>query len=40
MVACTGSYYGAAIQGFQGVTQGYPIPPTIFNVLVDIVVPH
>ena len=35
MVACAGGYYGAELQGFGGVTQGEPMPPTIFNVVVD-----
>ena len=40
MVACTGGYYGVAFKGFQGVTQGYPLYPTIFNVVVYAVVLH
>ena len=38
IVACAGGYYGAAFQEFRGVTQGDPIPLTIFNVVVDTVV--
>ena len=38
MVAREGWYYGAAFTGAQGVTQGYPLPPTIFSVVVDAVV--
>ena len=33
-------YYGTAFKGERGVTQGYPLSPTIFNVVVDAVVPH
>ena len=29
-----------AFKGNQGVTQGDPLPPTIFNVVVDAVVRH
>ena len=38
MVARAVGYYGTAFQGARGVTQGYPISPTIFNVVVDAVV--
>ena len=40
MVAKAGGYYRAAFKGARGVTQGYPLPPTIFNVVVDAVVRH
>ena len=40
MVARTGGYYGAAFQGFWGVTQLGPLSLTIFNVVVDAVVHH
>ena len=40
MVARTGGYYGEAFQDFQEVTQGVPLSPTIFNVVVDAVVRH
>ena len=33
-------YYGAGFKIFRGVIQGYPIPPTIFNVVVDVVASH
>ena len=33
-----GGYYGTALQVFQGVTQGHPLSPTIFNVVVGAVV--
>ena len=40
MVARAGGYYGAAFKGDQGVTQGDLLSPTIFNVVVDVVVIH
>ena len=40
MVARSGGYYGEAFTGAWGVTQGDPLPPTIFNVVVDAVVCH
>ena len=40
MVARAGGYYGTAFQRERGVTQGDPLPPTIFNVVVDAVVQH
>ena len=40
MVAKVGGYYGSAFQLSRGVTQGYPLSPTIFNVAVDAVVLH
>ena len=33
-----GGYYEAFFEGFRGLTQGDPLSPTIFNVVVDIVV--
>ena len=38
MVAHTGGFYGASLKSFWGVTQGYPLSPTIFNKVVDAVV--
>ena len=38
MVARAGGYYEAAFKGDRGVTQGDPVYPTIFNVVVDVVV--
>ena len=32
--------YGAIFRGEIGVTQGDPLAPTIFNVVVDVVVCH
>ena len=40
MVARSGGYYGAAFKGERGVTQGDPLSPTLFNVVVDMVVRH
>ena len=40
MVARAGGYYRAAFKGARGVTQGDPLSPTIFNVVVDAVVRH
>ena len=40
MVARAGGYYGKAFKGERGVTQGEPLSPTIFNVVVDAVVRH
>ena len=38
MVAKAGGYYGSAFGGYRVLTQGYPLPPTIFNVVVYAVV--
>ena len=38
MVARAGQYYGTGFKGGRGVTQGDPLSPTIFNVVVDAVV--
>ena len=40
MVARAGQYYGTGFKGERGVTQGDPLSPTIFNVVVDTVVRH
>ena len=40
MVARAGGYYGKALKWERGVTQGNPLSPTIFNVVVDAVVRH
>ena len=40
MAARAGSYYGKAFKGARGMTQGDPLSPTIFNVVVDAVVRH
>ena len=38
MVARARHYYSTPFKGHQGSTQGYPIPPTIFNMVVDAVI--
>ena len=40
MVAIAVGYYGSDFQSFMGVTQGDPLSPTIFNVVVDAVVQY
>ena len=40
MVARVGGYYGEAFKGAWGVTQGDPLSPTLFNLVVDAVVRH
>ena len=40
MVARAGGYYGTSFGGERGVTQGDPLSPTIFNVVVDTFVRH
>ena len=40
MVAFAGGYYGAPFKGYQGLTQGYPMYPTILNLVVDMVAKH
>ena len=38
MVTRVGGYYRTDFQGARGVTQGYPLPPTIFIVVVNVLV--
>ena len=40
MVDRSGGYYGTEFIGERGVTQGDPLSPTIFNVVVDAVIRH
>ena len=40
MAARAGGYYGTSFKGERGVTQGDPLSPTLFNVVVDAVVRH
>ena len=40
MAARAGGCYGMAFKGVGGVTQGDPLSPTIFNIVVDAVVRH
>ena len=40
MVTRAGGYYRAPFRGELGVTQGDPLLPTIYNVVLDAVVHH
>ena len=40
MVVRAVGYYGAIFRGEIGVIQGDPLAPTMFNVVVDVVVCH
>ena len=40
MVARSGRYYGTSFNVHQGVTQGVPISPTTFKMVVDVVICH
>ena len=40
MVAIMGRYYGTLFKGHQCVTQGGPLPPNIFSIVVDAVIRH
>ena len=40
MVARVGGYYRTAFRGERRVTQGDPLSPAIFNVVVDAVIRH
>ena len=40
MVERATGYQGENFKGYRGVTQGYPLSPTIFNVIVDAVLCH
>ena len=40
MVEKSRGCYRAAFKGARGVTQGYSLSPTIFNMVVDVVVRH
>ena len=40
MVAKADGYFGRPFKGYQGVTQGDPLSPIIFNVVVDAVICH
>ena len=37
MVSRAGRYYGTPFKVHRGVTQGYPLSPTVFNMVVDSV---
>ena len=38
MVALVGKYYSAPSKGYHRFTQGYPLSPNIFNIVVDSVI--
>ena len=40
MVAKDGRYFRRPFKGYRSVTQGNPLLPTIFNVVVDAVMLH
>ena len=40
MVAIEGRYYVTPFKVHLGVTQGHPLTPTIFNMVVDAVICH
>ena len=40
MVSRASGYYGIPFKGFRGVTQGDPLSPKLFNVVVDTVIRH
>ena len=40
MVDKAGGYFGRPFKGYREVTQGDPLSPTIFNVVVDAVICH
>ena len=40
MVAWTERYYVSPFKGYRGNTQGYPMPPTILNIVVYLVIHH
>ena len=39
-VARVGGYFERPFMVYQGVTQGYPLSPTIFNMVLDAVIRH
>ena len=39
-MAKDGKYFGGPFKGYQGVMQGAPLYPTIFNVVLDAVICH
>ena len=40
MISRAGRYFGLPFKGYRGMTQGYPMSPTLFNVVVDTVIHH
>ena len=40
MISRAGRYYGAPFTSSRGITQGNLLSPTIFNMVVDVVIRH
>ena len=40
MVERASRYYGDTFNGFRGVTQGDPLSPKLFNIMLDVVIVH
>ena len=40
MVAKAERYFASPFQGYCGLTQGNPLPPPVFDVVVDAVIQH
>ena len=40
IVARAGGYFGRPFKGYHSVTQGKPLYPTIFNVVMDAIIRH
>ena len=40
MVAKADGYFGHPFKGHRSVTQGNPLPPTVFNMVVDDIICH
>ena len=40
MVARDRRYFGIPFKGYSGVTQGNPLPPKVFNVVVATIICH
>ena len=40
MVARSGGYFGLPFKGYRGLTQGDPLSPTLFSMVVEVVIRH
>ena len=40
MVSKASGYFRSLFKGYQGVTQGNPLPPMIFKIVMDTVIHH
>ena len=40
MVTSVGRYFGLVFKGYRGVTQGDPLYPILFDIVVDAVIRH